>query len=310
MSKLKNNVKSKMEKARDLIRDKRYAEARVLLESIDHPTAEKWLERLDEKKLGLPPRIKRRKSTRRGRIIRWTLIGTFGCCISLYALQLFGIVPSSEEFDATDTAQAIVAQAATSTAAASLTPTLTATLTDAPTVTPSSTITNTPEPTLRRTIVPDSDQARISTAQNVLVGVYRDVPGLNEIVYANAYESDNGSWEVVMEVNVNNGLNSELMADTLRLISQNRLIDFELDFMVIIDDGNTVSDYIWLGNERMWQITHLSQSTPTTRPSQNNTTTRRPQNCDDARAMGLSAVEAGRWDHLDRDDDGVACYGD
>jgi hypothetical protein len=36
----------------------------------------------------------------------------------------------------------------------------------------------------------------------------------------------------------------------------------------------------------------------------------RPGNCSTAVAMGLSAVEAARWSHLDRDDDGVACYGD
>lgn len=37
---------------------------------------------------------------------------------------------------------------------------------------------------------------------------------------------------------------------------------------------------------------------------------RRPKNCDDAKAMGLSASQAGAWSHLDRDGDGVACYGD
>lgn len=37
---------------------------------------------------------------------------------------------------------------------------------------------------------------------------------------------------------------------------------------------------------------------------------RRPANCAEAVAMGLSAVEAAQWPHLDRDKDGVACYGD
>lgn len=36
----------------------------------------------------------------------------------------------------------------------------------------------------------------------------------------------------------------------------------------------------------------------------------RPKNCAEAVAMGLSDVEAAQWDHLDRDHDGVACYGD
>lgn len=38
--------------------------------------------------------------------------------------------------------------------------------------------------------------------------------------------------------------------------------------------------------------------------------TQRPGNCATAVAMGLSAEEAGKWPHLDRDDDKVACYGD
>lgn len=36
----------------------------------------------------------------------------------------------------------------------------------------------------------------------------------------------------------------------------------------------------------------------------------RPGNCATAVAMGLSAQEAAQWAHLDRDGDGVACYGD
>ncbi len=35
--------------------------------------------------------------------------------------------------------------------------------------------------------------------------------------------------------------------------------------------------------------------------------TRRPANCDEAVAMGLSAQQMAQWDHLDRDNDGVAC---
>ena len=36
----------------------------------------------------------------------------------------------------------------------------------------------------------------------------------------------------------------------------------------------------------------------------------RPGNCSTAVAMGLSDVQAAQWSHLDRDNDGVACYGD
>jgi hypothetical protein len=37
-----------MTKARDLIRAKKYNQARRVLETVDHPLAEKWLDRLDE----------------------------------------------------------------------------------------------------------------------------------------------------------------------------------------------------------------------------------------------------------------------
>ena len=49
---------------------------------------------------------------------------------------------------------------------------------------------------------------------------------------------------------------------------------------------------------------------PTMRPTQSNRTNRRPGNCSTAVAMGLSSSQAGNWSHLDRDGDGVACYGD
>lgn len=38
--------------------------------------------------------------------------------------------------------------------------------------------------------------------------------------------------------------------------------------------------------------------------------TGRPKNCAEAVAWGLTAEQAAQWPHLDRDKDGVACYGD
>ncbi len=42
------SVRDDMQRAQDLIREKRYAEARMLLQTIDHPKAREWLARLDE----------------------------------------------------------------------------------------------------------------------------------------------------------------------------------------------------------------------------------------------------------------------
>lgn len=47
---------------------------------------------------------------------------------------------------------------------------------------------------------------------------------------------------------------------------------------------------------------------PTQPPAQGNN--QRPGNCATAVAMGLSPQQAAQWPHLDRDKDGVACYGD
>lgn len=49
-----NQTKQKMIKAKQLIQDKQYAQARRILESVDHPTATKWLSQLDDIELGDP----------------------------------------------------------------------------------------------------------------------------------------------------------------------------------------------------------------------------------------------------------------
>ena len=40
--------KAKLQYARELIQEKQYAKARAVLKEIDHPTAYKWLSKLDE----------------------------------------------------------------------------------------------------------------------------------------------------------------------------------------------------------------------------------------------------------------------
>lgn len=54
------------------------------------------------------------------------------------------------------------------------------------------------------------------------------------------------------------------------------------------------------------------QPTPVPQPTQppQPTAIARPGNCSTAVAMGLSPQQAAQWSHLDRDNDGVACYGD
>src|SRR5258708_1944031 len=49
-----SDAQQKMIEARDLIKNKRYAEARKILETVDHPKAKEWLTKLDEIELGDP----------------------------------------------------------------------------------------------------------------------------------------------------------------------------------------------------------------------------------------------------------------
>lgn len=107
-------------------------------------------------------------------------------------------------------------------------------------------------------------------------------------------------------------------------------------FSVIIDDRYTATEYLYDLNALGWIVTplesfnltraYLATDTPTPRPrptqapqvrgnngnssNGNNQNSQFPENCDEAVAMGLSAQQAAQWDHLDRDNDGVACYGD
>lgn len=49
------NTEDDLKKAHALIRAKRYADARAILMTVDHPTADKWLERLND--LDRPPTV-------------------------------------------------------------------------------------------------------------------------------------------------------------------------------------------------------------------------------------------------------------
>lgn len=70
------------------------------------------------------------------------------------------------------------------------------------------------------------------------------------------------------------------------------------------------------GDQVLYVHTSLLHETPppAAQPAQpaiqQATPIRRPANCDEAIAMGLTAQQAAQWPHLDRDGDGVACYGD
>ncbi len=170
--------KVQLEAAKALIEEKRYAEARALLETIDHPTATKWLSQLDKIAPVVAPKKARRKN-------RWPIAGgLLLACIVVYAI---GSNPElAKQRDATATARAIAALGTddarntsqtqlTQTSVADMTnialtpsatmtetlpptntftPSATFTATNTPTITATSTITDTPLPTATSTDTP------------------------------------------------------------------------------------------------------------------------------------------------------------
>lgn len=101
-------------------------------------------------------------------------------------------------------------------------------------------------------------------------------------------------------------------------------IEWEAETIRSLDCFNTYAINPWEVADEMnvnpvvseaWDA--VTAPVPTERPSYSSrgsgltsSVIRRPANCTEALAMGLSAREAARWSHLDRDGDGVACYGD
>lgn len=161
--------RNKMLAAKELIQEKRYDEARAILQTIDHPTAREWLAKLDK----IAPakkdsRLKTLLLPRRGRSRVYWLGFVFFACFVCYAFTTFGqtigILPTTTELNVTRTLEASTQVAAHSTQEASqkatadaqatiiaLTPpTATATITD----TPLPTNTQPPSPTREPTQAP------------------------------------------------------------------------------------------------------------------------------------------------------------
>lgn len=130
--------KEKMQRAKELIQQKKYAEARKILKTVDHPTAEKWLAQIDK----MAP-AKRQPSSGGGYLI----IGGVVIVIILFVVVAF-VVFNQQQLAIGDlpTAVIIPTNTITNTPLPSDTPTRTLypTFTPSLTVTPSPTITQTP----------------------------------------------------------------------------------------------------------------------------------------------------------------------
>lgn len=75
--------KAKFEAAKELIQEKKYSEARTILQTIDHPLAKEWLAKVDA--LSTPavtfPKVQPKKTKRRSPWLLLVLLGGIGCCL-------------------------------------------------------------------------------------------------------------------------------------------------------------------------------------------------------------------------------------
>lgn len=211
--------KKQIERARELIQQKRYTEARSILTQIDHPKAKEWITRIDAMGGESPfPKVKvnSKPDAWRKRFIRWSIVGCSGLFVLSVVLQALNIIPTTEEREATETAAVLIALASTETAAASitpsatvtdtatstetLTPTVTDTATEGPTPTPSDTATATltptitPSPTVTQTETPT---ATIDPSSSVREIIERLVVGdIWDFVYNPLVPAVVASWQM------------------------------------------------------------------------------------------------------------------
>ncbi|MEL6309916.1 MAG: excalibur calcium-binding domain-containing protein, partial [Chloroflexota bacterium] len=187
-----------------------------------------------------------------------------------------------------------------------ITPTTTNTLppTNTPTITPTRptstpTQTNTPRPVTYYSTGDANVRSCTQIAQCPVVGA---VSRNDEIQVIGTTDGDNfngsDTWRIII-------FEGEIAYIHDELVSRTELPDLPTAAPVSVQ-SQPVNTAVPASNTS--NTSNSSSGSGNTSSSQTNTT--RPANCTEARAMGLSAVEAAQWSHLDRDGDGVACYGD
>ena len=179
--------KAKFAAARELIREKRYDEARTILQTIDHPKAQEWEWRLDDLEAKGKPSGKKRvvvvQQKKGGRGCFRTLVYIFIAGV-VVSVVLASLVPSQDSNDevsslpttVTDILEALVVEVTIVESPLPITttlPTATATTTASATVTetplPTATITDTPLPT--EIPLPTNTPTRETIAETVVRSV-------------------------------------------------------------------------------------------------------------------------------------------
>jgi len=254
------------------------------------------------------------------------IIAVMGCGSSASAIPTLAVLPSVTS-TVSDTPVPTSTPVPSATPMPSVTPT-------PPTLTPSLTITNTvmPEDTAEALLPIDglSDRERRGMGATRAAVALPSLQAMQGVVASRLYVYEDS---VSVEAVVASSFNSQAMAARMMGVLSGVVAPMSEFTAILQGDGRLVDYGFRRGEWQMNELTPMSAALvespvtlrptpfPTLPPAQMPTArpavatpvqqqVRRPENCADAVAMGLTAVEAGGWDHLDRDNDGVACYGD
>lgn len=261
------------------------------------------------------------------RLVRWVLMSMIFVCASIGVLAVIMLLTTTPEerasYSVTRTADAIAGNATGTAEAPTITrtpsATMTATITDTATIAPSDTPDLSSEVTM--------SEATTST-DNPFEGAFDNVPGIEIVVAQRASQYEEGGWFVYGEFIVAEDAQNTGTADAL--LTAAMAVDAPLSSVAfVLDDRETATDYSADAGDDEWttavrKFNLPSDSIDDVQPqliateslmivataAPVDTQIPRPGNCPTAVAMGLDAQTAAQWAHLDRDNDGVACYGD
>jgi hypothetical protein len=303
---------------KELIGAGKYHEAVTILRTLpEDPTAQKWLATLEAKYLPKAPtgptsigltakemkayeakRLREAQAGKRPNRLR-------GCLVLLLLLGVLYVVSQNGRSSSVSRPTA-VARATEPRAAG-----------PAPTVTPSATITETPVPaTAAPTLSLDDLMATSEAVRPALEQVLVGLPDLQSLTSVSAMQLADG-WYVDVVAGI-------APADDNEFTMPRILTAVEGVVQPIINLRVTTPQRTWLWENGEWKYVALGAArvppTVTSIPITVAPVVRSqpqaqpgfvcPRNCDGAVAMGLSAQQAASCPGLDRDKDGVACYGD
>lgn len=155
----------------------------------------------------------------------------------------------------------------------------------------------------------ESDDRLIQTLKSVI----SQLGGIKRVISVSATQSD-AAWELFVEVELDPIFDDQLSSELIMLVSIPHFYPMDLQRVEVrtFDGNQPMRIWRWVDGEWYEEIIGRIPPTVTLIPIRVEPVSpfnACPSNCTQARAWGVSAYEAAACG-LDRDGDGVACYGD